>query len=426
MSNRSFRIASIGLVAGCLIGVSAGSPVAIFIGSMGVLMSSLTAEFSWGRAQIAGALIFLQLATIALSPFAGQLIDRYGARRVLLPAIASLGLIFLLFPFMTELWHYYAIAILVGAAGAGCTSLPYMRIVSAWFDRRRGLVVGIVAAGIGLGIAMVPPITNVAIELTGWKGAYTMWAVIVLVLVLPSVALLVRNSPEDVGLTPDGVTGSRHRTRPEAQGDTRAEAIRTGTFWLLMTLFFLFSLVFNGFLVHTVPMLTDRGMSNAEAVTAISILGVVMFLSRIAIGYLIDHYFAPRVALVAFLLSLVGVVMLASGVVGTMAFVAVILLGIAQGAETDVLAFLTGRYFGVRFFGRIYSLQFSAFLLGAAISPVVFGLAYEVTGSYATFLIPGSVVGLIACFGLLALGPYKYQSPHAKKPKQTATASAAQ
>jgi hypothetical protein len=95
-----------------------------------------------------------------------------------------------------------------------------------------------------------------------------------------------------------------------------------------------------------------------------------------------DRFFAPFVAVACFLLSAAGVSLLAAGVIGPLAFTAVIFIGISMGAEIDMLAFLTGRYFGVENFGRVYGILFTSFLIGASLGPVGYGMAYETLGSY--------------------------------------------
>jgi MFS family permease len=133
-------------------------------------------------------------------------------------------------------------------------------------------------------------------------------------------------------------------------------------------------------------MLQDRGMSAGSAALVQSTLGASLVVSRILIGYIMDRFFAPYVAIICFLLATIGLAVLAGGAAGTLAFVAVILIGISMGAEIDMLAFLTGRYFGVENFGQVYGILFASFILGTSTGPVVYGMAFDALGSYVWIL----------------------------------------
>ena len=147
-----------------------------------------------------------------------------------------------------------------------------------------------------------------------------------------------------------------------------------------------------GLLIHFVPMLTDRGMSSGDAALAASTIGFTIMLARIVIGYLVDRIFAPVVAISCFLLSAIGLAILASGIVGLPVFFVAILVGASIGAEADLLAFLTSRYFGLRCFGEIYGIMFASLLLGTSLGPLAYGTSYETSGSY---------VGILVCCTLL-------------------------
>ena len=123
-------------------------------------------------------------------------------------------------------------------------------------------------------------------------------------------------------------------------------------------------------------------MSLGSAALVLSTLGMALVASRVIIGFLMDRLFAPYVAVACFLLSAVGVSLLAAGVIGPLAYVAAIFVGISMGAEIDMLAFLTGRYFGVENFGQVYGILFTSFLIGTSLGPVAYGMAYESLGSY--------------------------------------------
>lgn len=128
-------------------------------------------------------------------------------------------------------------------------------------------------------------------------------------------------------------------------------------------------------------------MSPGGAALVQSTLGLALVVSRVVIGYVMDRFFAPHVAVACFLLSAIGVSLLATGAMGPLAFVAAVFIGISMGAEIDMLAFLTGRYFGVENFGQVYGILFTSFLIGTSGGPVAYGMAFETLGSYSWVLV---------------------------------------
>jgi MFS family permease len=153
--------------------------------------------------------------------------------------------------------------------------------------------------------------------------------------------------------------------------------------------------------------MTDRGMTPANAALVQSTLGLSIVFSRIVIGYLIDRFFAPHIALACFALTAIGLAVLAGGATYSLAFIAAIFIGLSFGAEIDLLAFLTSRYFGVANFGKVYGILFMSFLIGTSFGPYTYGLVYEMTGSYTWILATCVPIILIAAIatGLLPRYP---------------------
>ena len=398
-----------GIVFGCLLGVTASSGPIVLSGA-GVFMEALNKEFGWNRAEVSVIVIIYTATTALMIPLVGRLIDQVGARKILLPAIVLSALALTLVPFMTQLWHFYAIIFLFSLAGSTTTSLPYVRIISLWFDRRRGLFLGIVAAGIGLGFAVVPMLMQSFLENFGWRGAYLGIAALLVFLVLPLIFIFIRDKPADVGLFPDN--RQEEQTAPSASptvGMFFKEATKTHTFWLLLLMTFVFALVFNGMGVHLVPLLKDSGMQASQAVFIASIMGMSIFFSRIIIGFLLDIFFAPWLAMVTFLIATSGLAMAASNISEIFNILAAILIGAGIGAETDCISYMTSRYFGLRAFGKIYGFFFSFFYVGTGLGPLTLGIAYEMNGSYTSTLYWYASICVAITLTFIFFGPYKYR-----------------
>jgi len=396
------------IVGACTIFISTGTGPFAFA-SLGLFVLPFSAEFGWNRAEISSCLTLLIGATAASLPFIGRMVDRFGARTVLVPSLIVMALCLAAIPlFVSELWHLMLIFLIIGTLGAGTNSVPYMPVLSAWFLNRRGLAIGLAISGIGLGYAYVPLLTQYLIDHHGWRSGYYVLSAIVFFIALPLAGIFLRESPASMGLQPDGATGTKEAPRATRKdvGFTTREVLRHREFWMLSGIFVVLSFVLNGMLSAIVPMLVDRGMETSTAAAVAATEGLTVFVSRIVIGYLIDRIFAPYVAIAFFTLSALGIGIFALGAVDTVAFLAAIMVGLSLGAEIDLLAYLAGRYFGLRTFGTTYGLLFAAILTGTALGPLAFGIGYETTGSYVDIL--NICVGInILAIGMTALlGPY--------------------
>jgi len=243
----------------------------------------------------------------------------------------------------------------------------------------------------------------------GWRHTYLVLGCLAMAIPLPVVGMLLTESPQGMGLWPDGATDPRVGAAQQGQepGLSGHEAWHTSTFWLLVGAFFLLSVSFYGQLVHLAPLLTDRGVSAPKAALAVSVTAVGSLLGRIGTGYLLDRFFGPSVAIGFFCAAACGSFLLWSGVGGGGAVAAIVLMGLVHGAEFDLMAYMVSRYFGLRAFAEIYSYTFTAFTLGGMIGPLLMGMGFDATGSY-RLVLGGFVVTALAAAGLMSrLGPYR-------------------
>jgi MFS family permease len=404
------------IVAVCTFGISTG-PAAFAFGSAGQFIGAFHEEFGWGRTEVSFGLLVLTGMTALSLPFIGRLIDRYGARRVLIPSLLLFAACLAAVPlFVRELWQLNLVYVLMGTVAAGTNSVPFVRVISAWFDRSRGLAIGIAGSGTGLGFAYVPLIVEYMTSHYGWRSAYYALAFIVLAVTLPLVALLFKERPADVGLNADGTPLRHHRSADVARtseiaGLTLRQSLATRDFWVLIFVFVGLAFVVYGVLPHLVPLLTDRGLTSGLAALIASTFGISAFAGRVLIGWLIDHYFARNVALVFFALSGVGLALLNSDAPVWLLFVAAALVGGGLGAEVDLLAYLTSRYFGLRCFSEIFGVLFGAILVSIGLGPVVFGLVHDQTQSYSSVMYAGIALCTLAVLVMVMLRPYPQWRP---------------
>jgi MFS family permease len=371
---------------GSVVGVST-SPQPFVLGSLGLFMRPLGEEFGWSRSEISAGLTLFTIAAAICFPLIGRLIDRFGTRRVLLPSMFCLALLLSSIALLvSEIWHLLLIFLLIGTLGAGTNTVSYVPVISAWFDRHRGLAIGVAISGIGLGFIYVPLLVQHLIDVYGWRVGYLGLGALILFVAMPLIALVLKESPAEMGLAVDGDDRSAPAERGGKAGLETGQAIRQPSFWMLMVTFIAVSFVLNGMLTHLVPMLTDRGTSATYAATVASIVGITVFVGRIAVGLLVDRFFAPRVAVVVFGLSTLGLLAFATGATGPFAVIGAICIGLSLGAELDLVAYLASRYFGLRSFAAIYGLLLSGIVASAGAAPVSFALWFDSTGSYTGIL----------------------------------------
>lgn len=384
----------------------------IIVYSFGVFIKPLTQELHASRANISFLFTLAGLVQSISSPLTGRLADRFGARRVILVStiIFALLLVFshLLSP---NLWIFYAFFGVLGFVGSGPAPIPYVKVISRWFDRHRGLALGLAMFGIGAGAILMPALAQRLIAMLGWRSTYLVIGLLVLGVSVPVVAFFLKDSPEEMGLLPDGAIASRNATqqRDSEEGLTWRDARRSATFWLLVGAVFLIGASLHGCVVHLAPLLSDQGVSPQRVGLAISILGSALLIGRVGSGYLLDRFFAPRVAMCIFGAVACGIALLRIGAVSNVFFPAAFLIGLGMGAEVDIMAYLTSRYFGLRAFGEVYGYTFASFVLAGALGPWLMGFGFDRSGSYGSILVVFMLATLAAAALMTRLGPYRFR-----------------
>lgn len=403
------------IVAAALVGVST-SPQAFVVGSLGLFMNPLSAEFGWSRSEISACITIFTVASAICFPLIGRLIDRFGAKKILLPSMLFLALLLSSISlWVSEIWQLAVVFLLIGTLAAGTNTVSYVPVISAWFDRYRGLAIGLSISGIGLGFFYVPLLVQFLIDAYSWRAAYFGLSAVIVLIAMPLIASVMKETPAAMNLRPDGDSSSVAPIDNRHVGLTTAQALRQPVFWKLMVTFVFLSFVLNGMLTHLVPMLTDRGTSAAFAATVASTVGITVFIGRIAIGFLVDRFFAPRVAMLVFSLSAVGLLLFALGASGDTAFLSAVFIGLSLGAELDLMAYLASRYFGLCSFASIYGILLSGIVAGAGAAPVSFALWFDSFGSYTGILVVSVLLNSIAVALMIGAAPFpRWQATEAR------------
>jgi MFS family permease len=389
----------------CGLGLACGL-ASVITATFSIFLKPLGSEFGWTQPEMFTGLLLVTATVTVASPFIGALVDRFGAKRVILVGFLLEGAVIASFAAQTDsLTTFYLRWIALAILGLGTTHVAFTRVISVWFDRRRGFALGLALAGLGVGGVGWPLLAQWAISTYGWRSAYLIVALTVATVGILAIALVVRESPASMGLQPDGDERPRDAgPPPELTGMSLKETMQQRHFWVMLAAFLLIGVGVQSVILHLVPMLTMRDVDPMRAAQAQSVVAAALIVGRLGAGALMDRFFAPRVA-VAFLVGpVVGMALLAAGASGTGAFFAGILTGLAAGAEVDVTAYLASRYFGLRYFSRIYAWFYSAYSAGAGIGPLLTAAAVQHYGGYSEILTVHAVLLIIAA-GLLSVLP---------------------
>jgi MFS family permease len=373
----------------------------LLVNAFGVMLTSLCDEFHWSRGQVSLGFTLATLTAMLTMPLTGWLTDRLGARRPILVCMTIFGALYASLYFLApQLWHLYAVFLLLGLVGPGTSAVPHASLISRWFTERRGLALGVAMCGTALGGVIWPSATQGLLDRFGWRNTYAISGAAALLIAVPLMLLLLKE-PSNLAHTPE----QRAADMP-ADGLTRGEALRGSLLWLLIFAFFVISMSIHACMIHLVPLLKDRGMTPANAALAASVMGVAGMVGRLGMGYLLDRLPAERVPTFAFGLVAAGIFLLFAGATGTGAHFAAALIGFGYGAESATIPYLVSRYFGLRSFGEIYSYLFITVPLGGALGPALMGVGFDRTGSYQVTLLLCGVATVVAALLLLRLKSY--------------------
>jgi MFS family permease len=394
------------------VGLFWGVPISVY--SFSVFFKPLMEEFHAGRAAVSLAYTLKLIAAALCAAPIGWLTDRYGPRRVILISTGIFGSLLLANRlFSGSIAQFYCFYVLLGFSVGGVGPIPYGSLVSHWFDRLRGLALGLTMLGIGLGAVIMPSLAQALIARFGWKTAYSILGASALLISGPVVGCLVKESPEELDLLGDGRTAKPNTIADVAHGLTAREAWRSQDFWLMALAFTLVSASVQGCVVHMAPMLSDRNLGQQAAASGSSLIGAAVMIGRIGTGYLLDRTFAARLASILFALAALGIALLLLGS-GPAVFAGALFVGLGLGAEVDLIPYLASRYFGLRDFGKVYSTLFAAFALAGALGPLIMGAGFDRTRSYSEPLSGFLVATVLGAILMSRLGPYRFRPPQPK------------
>ena len=359
---------------------------------LGSFMEPMTQELGWSRADFTLTRTIGQMVMAVVGIYIGSRVDVYGGRPIMLCGSLLLGSTLALTSLVDSLGAWLLLnGVLVTI---GCSMLGNLVVnvtLSKWFVERRGIVISIAAMGVSFGGVVLTPLATWLVDTIGWREAWIWLGAGATALTLP-LALIMRRAPEDHGLHPDGYSsdqiaqGMGERARLElASSFTRSQAIRTFSFYALVVAFGFFSINIFVLLIHTVPFLTDAGLTRNEASFAMLVASVPAMISKPFWGYWIDR--SPAKPLAAISASVTGIALFlivyaAASSELVWIFAAYAVLGLGWGGMIPMQEVIWASFFGRRFLGAIRGAGMPFALALSALAPWLVSIYRDSIGVY--------------------------------------------
>src|SRR6266699_5742326 len=380
-------------------------------------------EFGWERGVTAGAFSFGFLISGAMSPLIGRMMDRFGPRVVMELGVALMGGGLLLAPLTTQPWHLYlTIGVMVGA-GSVCLGYSGQSLfLPNWFNRRRGLAMGLAFAGVGIGSVTLLPWVQLMIEQTGWRTACTAMGILILAVLAP-INLLLRKRPEDIGLEPDGdAAPSVASAKPISNivdaawagiDWTLKRAIGTARFWWIALGYFCGLYIWYAVQVHQTKYLLDIGFSPAVAVWALGVVSLLGIPGQILLGHVSDRVGREWIwtaSCLGFAICFAALIALAHVPSLMLVYVMVLAQGALGYGLTAILGAVVFEIFQGKHYGSIFGSVMLAGLAGGAAGPWVTGFLHDLSGSYAFAFAIGIGVSMLSAAAIWMASPRKIRA----------------
>ena len=361
-----------------------GAGVGILLNCNGLFIKPVTDSLGFTRGAFTLYTTFQSLVTMVLAPFYGEIFKRFSIRKVMLAAATYCSIVYFMFSFATQLWHFYVLGTLYGLAASGTTIMAVGTLVNRWFLEKKGTAAGLAFSGSGLTAAIMMKVTSSVIENNGWQWGFRVQAVAAYALFFIACVFLIRDNPEDMGLVPLGAEKLTNAGgAPVRLGLTRTAALKTSTFYIMAAGFFLNSMIGMGINPHIKACLTDIGYSDSFAATVASVVMMVMIFAKVLLGAAFDKI-GPKATgfLVGFVLLASSLLIMSSGKSEMLPWVFAVFFGFGYSTLSVPYSYLTGAIFGDREFSGIYSVCTMLSTAGGAVGPVLSGFIFDVTGSY--------------------------------------------
>lgn len=379
--------------------------------SFGIFLKPVSEEFDWTRSAISGAHSLYMFLQGIFYMITGRLTDRFGPRLVMTVCGLLFGLGFLLISSIDFVWQLYLFWGVMSGIGASGGLVPMVSTVARWFTRKRGLMTGIVVAGVSVGTMIGPPVASQLILSHGWRMSYLVLGATFLVLLMLSAQFL-RKDPGQKGLFPNGDSAAQQvATSTAVGGFSLNAAFHTRQFWMLFAMYALFGISQMLIMTHIVPFATDLGISPVAAATIMIIIGGVGLGGRIMMGGVADRIGNKPAFIAGMALMAISMLMLQRARETWSLYLFGAVLGFGYGGEIALMSPVVAELFGLRALGTILGVISFAYFFGCAIGPILAGAIFDMTGSYYIAFATCAVFSIIGLALVILIKPIRDKSP---------------
>ncbi|MFC1820726.1 MFS transporter [Thermodesulfobacteriota bacterium] len=349
----------------------------------GIFLKEFQLEFGWSRAMISGASSLSTLFLGATTIFAGRLNDKIGPRVILVSSGLLLGFGYLLMSFINEPWQLFLLYGMIIGIGFSAVDIIPLSTIARWFVKRRGMMSGMVKIGTGFGQLVMPLIAISLITAYGWRNSYIIIG-IVLLITIPSIALVYRRDPQELGLLPDNDNKEPNVSvaSPTDPGVSLRVAIRTKQIWLINGVWFALLFCTLTIFIHIVPHAIDLGLPQTIATSILSTIGAVSMLGRLFMGIINDKIGGKRSLIISTIIFLCGIIWLQIAKDAWMLFLFASFHGFAHGAIYAIISPVVAEFFGTKSHGVLLGIIWFSGSIGGASGPLMAGRIFDLTGSY--------------------------------------------
>lgn len=373
-------------------------------GAMGVLLNDAVSDLGWSRATFAGGVSLLVAGGMATAVLWGWLVDRWSARGVGLIAGGLFGAGLFLGAGASSPWQFYLTVGLLAGLGLGAMGPVIMAPTARWFTRRRGFALGVVTAGTGVGVMVMPQVAQLLLAVGDWSFALRALGIVTWV-VIALTAWALREPPwfRQARLGASGppaassVEAAPARvTRPGAGSLALGQAVRTAPYWVLGCMFLVVMLNKEMVVLHLVPSGRELGLTGAAVASLATILGAGNVVAKVIAGYWADRAGPQRLFIAALAAQVLAMAGLGFGVTPGLFFATTAFMGFTYGAWVPLIPSMAAQAFGTRNMGTIFGSLMLVSAIGAVAGPLVGGWLFDLTHSYTAAYGVGAILALVA------------------------------
>ena len=355
----------------------------------GLFVEPLGEAFGWSRTEVSASLSFAAIGIIT-GPFLGKLLDKYGAKPIMLCSIALMGSSFILRPFMTELWHLYSISFLQFVAINGTVMLPAGRLAGIWFKKKnRGKVLGLTMMGNNFGGLVLPPLIGGLLVAFSWQIAYYGIAVMFLFVWVYTLKFVSEHKKDTSKASADEKI-QRGSAQP-MPGMTLQQAIRTKYFYLIAVITPIGSLAFSMVLPHVIDNYTNAGISLITAAAGLVVLSAFGMIGKVFWGIAGEKIGGRKALMCSFSVTIIGVMLMYNPIAGPLFWISVAVFGLGMGAFGPLYTMIVQDLFGLRNYGAISGLLGLTGVISFGAGPIMGGLSYDMAGTYKPIILTAAI-----------------------------------